>query len=74
LISETTYSVNRKTIFLRYLENMLLSKKMLLVSDVKQFRKDFFPELIALMDAYEKDLYFDEYEELTAMLSHWSYQ
>lgn len=71
---EKTYPTNRKTIFLRYLENMLLSNRLLCVKDVKRFRKDFVPELIVLMDAYAKDLYFDEHEELTAMFSHWSYQ
>jgi len=66
------YPTNRKTIFLRYLENMLLTNRLLSVNDVKNFRRNLVPELIVLMDAYEKDLHFENHEELTAMLTYWN--
>lgn len=65
---------NRKTVFLRYVENMLLSRRILNVDDVRNYRNTFAPELLVLLDAYAKDLYFDDNEELIAMFSHWSYQ
>ena len=71
---ENTYFTNRKTIFLRYLENMLLSQRILKLEDIKFFRKNFADELLVLLEAYETDLYFDNHEELTSMFSHWTYQ
>ena len=68
------YHFNKKTLFLRYIENMLLREKMLAPSDIKHFRKDFACELLWILECYEKDFYYGGHDEMTAAFSIWTIQ
>jgi len=65
---------NKKTLFLRYVENMLLREKMLTPLDVRNFRKDFADELLWILECYEKDFYYGGHDEMTAAFSIWMMQ
>jgi hypothetical protein len=70
----TEYHFNKKTIFLRYVENMLLKERMLTSLEVKRFRKHFASELLWILQCYEKDFYCGGHDEMTAAFSIWTIQ
>ena len=70
----TEHHFNKKTIFLRYVENMLLKERMLTPLEVKRFRKHFASELLWILECYEKDFYYGGHDEMTAAFSIWTIQ
>lgn len=61
---------NRKTNFLRYLENVLLERQILKYEQLHSFKNDVANDVLSALDAYEYDYTFDNVEMTSALLKN----